>query len=246
MRRLYFVLQSGASIVYLLPLERPPQNPEPGIHQAMPQYIVQTGDYPLKIAKKFGMTLSELEKMNPDLATFDGKWRVIFPGQPVNVKGVVTGTNKPAANPSGVSPSASPAPPPWMQLAIMELGVHEWNPGNNPRILEYLASVGISGPDETSWCGAFVNWCLKKSGFNGANSGMVSAWHGWGRAIEPAYGAIVIFKPLAAGASGHIGFVHALDQKNVWTLSGNSSNQVRIAAYPKAKLITNGPFRWPV
>ena len=212
----------------------------------MAQYIVQSGDYPIKIAKKFGMTLAELQKMNPDLATFDGKWQVIFPGQLVNVKGVVPTTTVPTSNPTSTTPAIGPTPPPWMQLALMELGVHEWNPGNNPRILEYLASVGISGTDETSWCGAFVNWCLKKSGFNGANSGMVSAWHGWGRVIAPTYGAIVIFQPLVAGASGHIGFVHALDQKNVWTLSGNSSNQVRIAAYPKAKLITNGPFRWPV
>jgi uncharacterized protein (TIGR02594 family) len=215
----------------------------------MAQYIVQPGDYPTKIAKKFGMPLGAFQKLNPDLVSFNGKWQVLFPGQPVNVAGVVTGLTAPIARPVGgtssSAPSSGPIPPPWMQLAIMELGVHEWNPGNNPRILEYLASVGINGPDETSWCGAFVNWCLKKTGFHGAGSGMVSSWHGWGRAIAPTYGAIVIFQPLALGASGHIGFVHALDQKNVWCLSGNSSNQVRITAYPKTKLIHTAPFRWP-
>lgn len=231
----YFVLQWLASIVYEL---------------LMPQYIVQPGDYPLKIAKKFGMTLDAFKAHNPNLVTFDGKWQVLFPGQPVNVAGVVTGPTGPIAGPAGsASPGASPpswpAPPPWMQLAIMEMGVHEWNPGNNPRILEYLASVGLSGPDEKSWCAAFTNWCLRKSGFAGAGSGMVSDWFGWGRAVAPTYGAIVLFQPLAPGASGHIGFVHALDQKNVWCLSGNSSNQVRIAAYPKTKLIHTAPFRWP-
>ncbi|MBX7210682.1 MAG: LysM peptidoglycan-binding domain-containing protein [Verrucomicrobiaceae bacterium] len=215
----------------------------------MNQYIVQTGDYPIKIAKKFGMTLAEFQSMNLGLVTFDGKWQVLFPGQLVNVKGVVTGV--PASSggltsaPVVAAPASGPVPPPWMQLAIMELGVHEWNPGDNPRILEYLASVGLSGPDETSWCASFVNWCLRKSGFQGANSGMVSDWFGWGRSIAPTYGAVVIFQPLAVGASGHIGFVHALDQKNVWTLSGNSQNQVRIAAYPKSKLIHTAPFRWP-
>jgi hypothetical protein len=44
--------------------------------------------------------------------------------------------------------------------------------------------------------------------------------------------------------SGHIGFLHAEDDTNVWLLSGNSHNQVRIAAYPKSKLIANAPFRW--
>lgn len=213
----------------------------------MSAYIVQTGDYPVKIAKKFGMTLAEFQKVNPGLVSFDGKWKVLFPGQIVNVKGAVTGTPVSSSGTSSPvpAPASGPVPPPWMQLAIMELGVHEWNPGNNPRILEYLASVGLGGPDETSWCASFVNWCLRKSGFNGANSGMVSDWFGWGRSIAPAYGAIVIFQPLAAGASGHIGFVHALDEKNVWTLSGNSKNQVRIAAYPKSKLIHNAPYRWP-
>jgi uncharacterized protein (TIGR02594 family) len=215
----------------------------------MSQYIVQPGDYPIKIAKESGMTLDEFQRLNPGLVTFDGKWQVLFPGQPVNVKGVVSGATGPIGNsvasPVSASPSGVPMPPPWMQLAIMELGVHEWNPGNNPRILEYLASVGISGPDETSWCASFVNWCLRKSGFNAANSGMVSDWFGWGRAIAPTYGAVVIFQPLVPGASGHIGFVHALDEKNVWTLSGNSQNQVRIAAYPKDKLIRPAPFRWP-
>lgn len=215
----------------------------------MSQYFVQPGDYPIKIAKKFGMTLAEFQSMNSGLVKFDGKWQVLFPGQPVTVKGVVTGlvtpVDDPGVVPATASPSTGPIPPPWMQLAIMEMGVHEWDPGDNPRILEYLASVGLGGPDEKSWCAAFVNWCLRKSGFNGVGSGLVSDWFGWGRAIAPSYGAVVIFQPLAAGASGHIGFVHALDQKNVWTLSGNSQNQVRIAAYPKTKLIHTAPFRWP-
>ena len=214
----------------------------------MSQYIVQPGDYPSKIAKKFGMTLDEFARLNPQLYT-SGKWQVIFPGQIVKVKGAVTGPTAPPAPPpvtaSAAPPTSWPAPPPWMQAAIMELGVHEWTPGDNPRILEYLASVGLGGPDEKSWCAAFVNWCLRKTGFNGAGTGLVSGWHGWGRAVAPTYGAIVIFQPLSAGASGHIGFVHALDQKNVWCLSGNSSNQVRIAPYPKAKLIHTAPYRWP-
>jgi uncharacterized protein (TIGR02594 family) len=214
----------------------------------MATYIVQPGDYPGKIAKKFGMTLAAFAQMNPHIYT-SGKWQVIFPGQTVYVSGPVTGPGAPPPSPAGGSANAAPPswpmPPPWMQVAIMEMGVHEWNPGDNPRILEYLAHVGLSGPDEKSWCAAFLNWCLGKAGFQGANSGMASDWFGWGRAVAPTYGAIVLFQPLAAGASGHVGLLHALDQKNVWCLSGNSQNQVRIAAYPKSKLIHTAPYRWP-
>ncbi len=216
----------------------------------MSDYIVQPGDYPGKIAKKFGMTIAEFQKLNPNLITIDGKWKIIFPGQIVKVKGKVTGPTAPIASPAGAAGTASappswPAPPPWMQAAIMELGVHEWNPGDNPRILEYLASCNLSGPDEKGWCASFVNWCLKKTGFPCLNSGLASDWYGFGRAVAPTYGCIVLFQPLSAGSSGHIGFLHALDEKNVWLLSGNSSNQVRIAPYSKSKLIHTAPYRWP-
>ncbi len=70
----------------------------------------------------------------------------------------------------------------------------------------------------------------------------------WGRPIAPTYGAICILQPLTRdqASSGHIGFLHAMDAKNVWLLSGNSKNQVRISAYPRKKLIHNAPYRWPI
>ncbi|MDB6003171.1 MAG: hypothetical protein JWR15_158 [Prosthecobacter sp.] len=121
-----------------------------------------------------------------------------------------------------------------MESALREQGVAEWNPGDNPRIVEYLASVGIRGGDETSWCAAFVNWSLLKSGCRGYNTGLAGQWINFGRAVAPTYGCIVVMQPLSAGASAHVGFLHALDQSNVWLLSGNSANRVRISATPAA------------
>lgn len=207
----------------------------------MAQYTVQPGDYAIKIARKFGMTLGEFKQLNPGL-NID----VLFPGQLVQVRGAVIGAPPVSSGGSGPPPASSwHGPPPWMQIAISEQGTREWNPGDNPRIQQYLASVNIVGPDETSWCAAFVQWCLRGAGFQGANSGRASDWFRWGRPVAATYGAIVLFQPLSAGASGHVGFLHALDQRNVWLLSGNSSNQVRIAAYPKDKLIHTAPYRWP-
>lgn len=219
----------------------------------MAQYTVQPGDNPSKIAKKFGMTLSQFAKLNPGLTTFGvagEQWKVLFPGQVVQVAGVVTGMPaEPAATgPAQPAGGGFSAPPPWMQIAIMEQGVQEWAQGDNPRIQQYLASVGLANkPDETAWCAAFVHWCLWQSGFPAMRSGRVSDWWGWGRAVAATYGAVCILQPLTVdqASSGHIGFLHAMDDKNVWLLSGNSKNQVRIAAYPKAKLIHNAPYRWP-
>ena len=57
----------------------------------MAQYVVQPGDNPSKIARKFGMRLSDFAVLNPSLTHYgSGEWKVIFPGQIVNVAGTVT------------------------------------------------------------------------------------------------------------------------------------------------------------
>jgi uncharacterized protein (TIGR02594 family) len=47
---------------------------------------------------------------------------------------------------------------PWLPIAVREYGVEEVvGKFSNPRIDEYLTTVGASG-DETSWCSAFAKW----------------------------------------------------------------------------------------
>lgn len=214
----------------------------------MAQYAVQPGDNPSKIASAFGMTLAQFQQLNPTLVEW-GNWKVLFPGQLVNVADDTAAVPAQAAAPAN-APGDFAAPPPWMQIAIMEVGVREWaGAADNPRILEYLRSCGISGSllhDETAWCAAFVNWCVMQSGYQPRGSAKVSDWWNWGRPVAPTYGAICILQPLTVdqASSGHIGFLHAQDANNVWLLSGNSQNQVRISAYPRSKLYTNAPFRW--
>ena len=205
-------------------------------------YIVQPGDNPTKIAKKFGITFDQFSALNPGLCQ-GMNCRTIQIGERLNVPGAVTQPTQPVIH----QPAAVPNTPPWMLIAQRELGQAEWNPGNNPRILQYLASVGLGGPDETSWCGAFTNWCLRAAGYPSANTGHAASWANWGRAVQPVYGAVTVLKPLAAGASGHVGFLHAIVGSQVWLLSGNSSNAVRLSAYDSSKLIDHAhPFRWPV
>jgi hypothetical protein len=55
-----------------------------------------------------------------------------------------------------------------------------------------------------------------------------------------------VTKPLAAGASGHVGFLHAIVNGKAWLLSGNSSYQVRLHGYDQSLFIERAPFRWPV
>lgn len=219
----------------------------------MALYSVQPGDYPMKIAKKFGISFDQFSAMNPGLCV-GTQCQVLHPGQMVNVPGAGQGGGGgiPVAQPVPQQPvfqpqSASTGSAPWMAIANREIGVAELPNGNNPRILQYLASVGLGNkPDETSWCGAFVNWCLRSSGYPSANTGLAAAWGTWGRPVQPTYGAITVTKPLAAGASGHVGFLHAIVGNKIWLLSGNSGNSVRLHGYDQSLLIENAPFRWPV
>lgn len=208
----------------------------------MATYVIQPGDTPMGIARRFGMSFDAFKAMNPGLCDANNNCRILFPGQTLEVPS----NNGTASTPTQPATGFVPQAPPWLEVALREQGVAEWNPGDNPRIVEYLASVGIHGGDETSWCAAFVNWSIRKAGFNGYNTGLAGPWINYGRAVAPAYGCIVVLKPLSAGASGHVGFLHALDQSNVWLLSGNSANRVRISAYSRSKLVPGQCFRWPV
>lgn len=107
--------------------------------------------------------------------------------------------------------------------------------------------------DETAWCAAFVNWCLKKSGLPGLDNdsaGLAEAWLDYGMPIEaPRYGAItVIYKAAADSAltstGNHVGFL--IDGglgDSVTLLGGNQGNQVKLSKFSGWQI---KGFVWPV
>ncbi|MBK8824442.1 MAG: TIGR02594 family protein [Anaerolineales bacterium] len=88
----------------------------------------------------------------------------------------------------------------WMAVAEQEIGVGE-TPGHesNPRVVEYLhATTNLSelnmSNDAVSWCSAFVNWCLKQTGYERTKNALARSWLDWGEKIDtPRRGCIVIF-----------------------------------------------------
>ena len=103
----------------------------------------------------------------------------------------------------------------------------------------FLDGEGRGANDEGfEWCAAFVNWCLRKAGINGANHAAVSQWRNWGgRLTEPRVGAIMLI-PRGKSNYGHIAFVDREDGKwkmlggNQAAPSGGPSNQVSRREYP--------------
>jgi uncharacterized protein (TIGR02594 family) len=141
-----------------------------------------------------------------------------------------------------VDPDLSVGPPktaddendvPWMVKAREELAkkIHEFENGSNPEIEKYFADTTLGRQkDDVSWCAAFISWCIKES--NGARSPVTFSaraadWLKNGKGLEgPQYGAVAETRPLAPGASGHVGFVTAWEGTHVTVLGGNQGNAV--------------------
>lgn len=138
--------------------------------------------------------------------------------------------------------------PPWFTIAKNELGVQEY-PGaaNNPRVVEYLntttnISATLRSKDETPWCSAFVNWCMKQSGIEGTRSALARSWQGWGEHInEPYIGCIVVFQREVK--FGHVAFYLEETGTHIKVLGGNQQNpetkifEVSEKSYPKADFL---------
>jgi uncharacterized protein (TIGR02594 family) len=145
--------------------------------------------------------------------------------------------------------------PQWYQIAEREraLGVAEISgTENNQRILQYLATTTIwsdlaARRDETHWCAAFVNWCLKEAGIKGTGLANARSFLNWKDGIQldhPILGCIVVlWRNAPDSEEGHIG-LYAGDgaETTLEMLGGNQGNRVSIKEQSRNKVL--GYF-WP-
>jgi len=123
-----------------------------------------------------------------------------------------------------------------MKIATDELGVKELKgkKKNNPRILEYLRTVGKFPTDETAWCSAFANWVMLQSGHRGTLKANARSWLNWGYPLKvPTYGCIVVFKRGNSNWQGHVAFFLGFEGSKVKVLGGNQGDAVSVGRYPK-------------
>lgn len=197
-------------------------------------YIIRAGDTLSKIAGYFDMPLAELLAMNPQIADKNK----IFPRQTIQVPDLEP------KKPSIHAEAAMEEQPLWVKIALREMasGVVEFpDPAENPRIVEYLESCGITGPvegnegDEIPWCSAFVNWCLREAGIPGTNDARAISWEDWGQLTEPRQGCIVVFPH-------HVGFYFGdYNGQQISLLGGNQGDEVNIKPFSKKGIVC----RWP-
>lgn len=129
-----------------------------------------------------------------------------------------------------------------MDIALAEIGTKEQAVGDNPRILEYLASCDTEGigdlTDEVNWCSAFVNWCMQQAGHTGTRSLAARSWLKWGRILQsPEIGSVVILQRGSEAWQGHVGFVFDFDKEYVHVLGGNQANAVNVKPFRRDKVL---------
>jgi uncharacterized protein (TIGR02594 family) len=138
--------------------------------------------------------------------------------------------------------------PPWMKFAYGERGVTEApGPDNNPRILEYFRSTRAPitpEDDQTNWSSAFIHWVLGQAGIAGTRSLSDRSWLTWGKPSELKPGCIAVLWRIApTSEEAHSGFfVGQREDGNLVVLGGNQSDQVRLAVFPRSRLLG---CRWP-
>lgn len=135
--------------------------------------------------------------------------------------------------------------PTWLEVAEKEEGTHEIaGASHNRRIIEYHATTTLKATtDETPWCSAFVNWCMKQVAIDGTNSAAARSWLKWGKALEePEIGCIVVFKRGSNPQSGHVAFVVEDLGDKLRVLGGNQGDAVKLSVYPKYDVLG---YRWP-
>lgn len=130
-----------------------------------------------------------------------------------------------------------------IEIALSQYGVKEI-PGDqdNPQILKYFDDMGFDGKklkDETAWCSIFLNWVAMKSGLPYSGKLDARSWLKIGRKVEnPQLGDVVVFwRGNPDSWMGHVGFYIRETKNWIYVLGGNQSNQVKIAAYPKKRLL---------
>jgi len=133
-----------------------------------------------------------------------------------------------------------------MDIARAEIGVRDIpGPKYNPRVEEYLNSTGLdTNSDETSWCSAFVNWCVTKAGLAGTNNATARSWLKWGRPlVDPVPGCVVVlWREHPDSWKGHVGFFDGMDHGRIRLLGGNQGggvdwDEVCFALFPADRLL---------
>ncbi len=140
------------------------------------------------------------------------------------------------------------------QVARQFEGLDETNPKHRAALTAFLSKAAGQriDPAKVPWCAAFVDSVLDASGRQTRGSLRAADFLDYGTATDqPTRGDVVVFKSMARGSSGHVGFVVGIEGDRVRYLAGNDDNKVQEDTLPLSKVAgfrrppeagTRGPF----
>ncbi len=119
---------------------------------------------------------------------------------------------------------------------------------NTPEIVNFFKEIGHSWvkTDETSWCAAFANAMLKLAGFPYTGKLDARSFLKLGERVsvprpigssEEFVDLVVFWRESIESWKGHIGFYIKERGNLIYTLGGNQSNQLKISAYDRGRLL---------
>jgi uncharacterized protein (TIGR02594 family) len=126
------------------------------------------------------------------------------------------------------------------------MGLHEDR--DRAVLAKWLKSDGktLGDPSKLPWCGDFVDTAIElalpdepRPGKLGENPYWALNWLLFGKACNPAYGAVVAFE---RPGGGHVGFLVGQDEKRFYVLGGNQGDTVSVTPIDRGR--ARG-YRWP-
>lgn len=141
-----------------------------------------------------------------------------------------------------------------LRHASKEVGVKELVNGSNPRVEEYHRYATVDNDkgvdDSVPWCSSFICWSCETSPvpMSSTNSRLARSWLDWGVSTvnNPICGDIVVYwRGSKDGWQGHVG-IYLTHTSNgfIYTLGGNQSDAVSIAAYSTNQLLDTRRSRY--
>jgi len=134
------------------------------------------------------------------------------------------------------------------EVAEKEIGTVEWRNGDNPKIVAYFRDAGHAWvkDDETAWCAAFACAMIERAGYDSPKKLNARSFLEWGEPVSLAgakKGDVVVFSR-GEPWQGHVGFYDHHGDNYVTVLGGNQSNEVRLSAYDKSRMlgVRRGPW----
>jgi len=130
-----------------------------------------------------------------------------------------------------------------LHTAVEEYGVENFEKSNNPEVIKYFKETGFGyiKTDETNWCAAFVNYCVKQNGYKYPHSLTARSWLGQGKKVtDPKTGDIIIFwREKKNGWKGHVAFFVQADKEKglIYCYGGNQDGKVCVKAYPEERVL---------